>query len=45
LGDLHVAHGHVDVFVAEQVHQSRKTDAQAEHFGSRSKILVRASRN
>jgi hypothetical protein len=32
LGDLQVAHGHTDIFVPQQLHESRKTDPQAEHF-------------
>jgi hypothetical protein len=32
LGDLHVAQGRADVFVAEQLHQSGEADAEAEHL-------------
>jgi hypothetical protein len=34
LCDLHIAQGHVDVFVTEQSHESRQADAQAQHFAS-----------
>jgi hypothetical protein len=32
LEDLDIAQGHADVFVPEQLHQSRRTDAQTEHL-------------
>jgi len=32
LGDMHVAQGHADVFVAQQPHQSGKADAETEHL-------------
>ena len=33
LGDLHIPHGHADVFVAEQLHQRREADSEPEHLG------------
>ena len=33
LRHLHIAKGHVDVFVAEQLHKRRQADAQPYHFG------------
>jgi hypothetical protein len=33
LGDLHIAQGHADVFVAEQLHQGREADPQPHHLG------------
>ena len=33
LGDLHIAQGHADVFVAEQLHQRREADPQPHHLG------------
>ena len=35
LSDLHVAQSHADVFVAEQLLESRKTDAETDHFGGK----------
>jgi hypothetical protein len=35
LGDLDIAQGHVDVFVAEQLHESGKADTEAEHLGGK----------
>jgi hypothetical protein len=32
LSNLHVAQGHADVFVPEQLHESRKADAEADHL-------------
>ena len=32
LDDLHIPQGHADVVVAEQLHQSGKTDTQADHL-------------
>ncbi len=32
LGDLHIPQGPVDVFVAEQLHESRKANSEPEHF-------------
>jgi len=32
LGHLHIPQGHADVVVPQQLHQSRKTDAEAEHL-------------
>ncbi len=32
LGDLYITQGHADVFVTEQLHQSGKTDTQADHL-------------
>ena len=32
LGDLEIAHGHGDVIVTEQLHESRKTDPETEHL-------------
>ena len=32
LGDLHVAHGHADAFVSQQIHEGRKADVEADHF-------------
>ena len=34
LGDLHVAHGHANIFVPQQLHQSGKADTEAEHLRS-----------
>jgi len=33
LGDLEVAQGHADVFVPQQLHESREADAETEHLG------------
>jgi hypothetical protein len=35
LGDLDITQGHVDVFVAEQLHESGKADTEAEHLGGK----------
>ena len=35
LGDLHIAHGHADIFMSQQLHQCRKADSEAEHFCSK----------
>ena len=32
LGDLEIAHGHGDVIVTQQLHESRKTDPETEHL-------------
>ena len=34
LRDLHVAHGHADVVVPQQSHESGKADTEAEHLRS-----------
>jgi hypothetical protein len=34
LGDLDVPQGHADIFVSQQLHESGKTDAEAEHLRS-----------
>ena len=33
LGDLNITQSHADIFVPQQLHESRQTDAQAEHLG------------
>jgi hypothetical protein len=32
LGDLHIAQGHADVLVAEQLHEGWEADPQADHL-------------
>ena len=32
LRDLHVSHGHADIFMSQQLHQGWKADAEADHF-------------
>src|SRR5260370_27699916 len=34
LRDLHIAHGHADITVSEQLHESGKTNTEAEHLRS-----------
>ena len=36
LGDLDVAHGHADIVVSQQLHESGKADTEAEHLRSES---------
>jgi hypothetical protein len=33
LHHLHIAQGHVDTFVPQQLHEDRQADAEAHHFG------------
>jgi hypothetical protein len=35
LRDLHIPQSHANIFVAEQLHQGRKTDAESEHLGGK----------
>src|SRR5262249_9893561 len=43
LRHLHIAESHVDVFVAEQLHERGQADAQAHHFGR--KAVTQAMRS
>jgi hypothetical protein len=36
LGDFHIAQGHTDIFVPEQLHESEKANPESEHLSRES---------